>query len=132
MAIVTRRSFLTGLGAAVGIVAAEPIRRYWAVGADLSRSPKTFVGVDLGFDGDHVVVQDLHRYGYTATDGTFIPQTDVRSTDRDILSGKDLLLTHDGRAYEISGQSMTYDPASVRVVINGVEHKASDFALAAT
>lgn len=35
--MLTRRSFLTGLGAAVGIVAAEPVRRIWVVGAQLSR-----------------------------------------------------------------------------------------------
>ena len=40
MDTVNRRSFLTGLGALVGIVAAEPVRRFWAVGASLSR-PET-------------------------------------------------------------------------------------------
>ena len=33
----TRRSFITGLGAAVGLVVAEPVRRYWAVGEQLSK-----------------------------------------------------------------------------------------------
>ncbi len=34
-ATMNRRSFLTGLGAALGLVAVEPVRRYWAVGAAL-------------------------------------------------------------------------------------------------
>ncbi len=37
---VNRRDFLTGLGAAIGLIAMpEPVSRIWAVGADLSRKP---------------------------------------------------------------------------------------------
>ena len=34
----TRRNFLRGLAAATGLVAAEPVRRIWQVGANLSRT----------------------------------------------------------------------------------------------
>ncbi len=39
--ILSRRNFLTGLAASVGLVAAEPVRRYWQVGAALSE-PNTY------------------------------------------------------------------------------------------
>lgn len=51
-----RRSFLTLLAGGAGIVAAAPVRRYWAVGATLERgiakpTLSPFMGMDLGFRG---------------------------------------------------------------------------------
>lgn len=47
--MLTRRTFLTSVGAAVGLVAAEPVRRYWQVGASLS-APRPYFTTPTPFD----------------------------------------------------------------------------------
>lgn len=51
-----RRGFITGLGAMVGLVVAEPVRRIWAVGANLSRS-KTYEwdSIELTLNGQKFI-----------------------------------------------------------------------------
>ncbi len=52
-----RRSFLTLLAGGAGIVAAAPVRRFWAVGATLERLPFTYIwGMDLGLRGSSAVI----------------------------------------------------------------------------
>ncbi len=87
--ILNRRRFLTGLGATLGLVAAEPVRRYWAVGATLAKP-----------------------LGYTLAGGLFVPVEDVKCVDYDILAERFLGLTHDNRAFQIAGEyaSQTQSP----------------------
>lgn len=73
---VNRRSFLTGLGAAVGLIAMPAPAKMW------------FVGAHMGTPG------------YTTTTGLFVPASDVKAYDHDILMDRQIILTHAHHGHE--------------------------------
>ncbi len=79
-----RRNFILGLGAAAGLVAVEPVRRIWAVGAKLER-PATCQVLSVRLNGvEYATIPGTFSWGLAKSPGVVkdTGETDAEFIDR--------------------------------------------------